>query len=221
MGPLASAEFLSNIYKLNAVEPEQQTPACILFSDPSCPDRTTCIQEGTTSQLTAWLVASLEEMARLGAERIVIACITIHHVLPDVPASLRRRVVSLIDLVIDELVAAPRALLLLATRGTRTARIFESHPRWSEISSWVIAPGEEDQGILHDWIYRLKAGQPEEDCLAWLEGLPASYGVEGLLFGCTEFHLLHRNALKGSGKSLDVVDPLWIAARDLEKLLME
>jgi aspartate racemase len=221
MGPLASTEFLSTIYKLNAVEPEQRTPACILFSDPSCPDRTTCIQDGTTSQLTAWLVASLEEMTRLGAERIVIACITIHHVLPDIPEALRRKVISLIDLVIDELLAAPRPVLLLATSGTRTARIFESHPRWSEISPWVVKPGEEDQKALHDWIYRLKAGLPEEGCLAWLRSLRERYGVEGLLFGCTEFHLLHRNALKGSGKSLDIVDPLWIAARDLERLLME
>jgi aspartate/glutamate racemase len=69
IGPLASAEFLRTIYRLNAADPEQQAPDCILFSDPSFPDRTACIQAGTTPQLTARLVASLEELVRLGAER--------------------------------------------------------------------------------------------------------------------------------------------------------
>jgi aspartate racemase len=220
MGPLASAEFLRTIYRLNAVEPEQQAPDCILFSDPTFPDRTACIQEGTTPQLTARLVASLEEMVRLGAERIVIACVTIHHVLPDVPEPLRRRVVSLIDLVIDELLAAPRPVVLLATSGTRSARIFQNHERWRSVEPWVAFPDESDQRDLHDWIYRLKGNGPVDDCFDWLESLLARSGWEGAIFGCTELHLLNRlvpHALSPSF-SARIIDPLLIAARDLKKL---
>ena len=39
MGPLASAELVHTIYRLNVAEPEQGSPALLLRSDPSIPDR--------------------------------------------------------------------------------------------------------------------------------------------------------------------------------------
>jgi len=219
MGPLASAEFLATVYRLNLTEPEQDAPNCVLLSDPTFPDRTEAILAGATEELTSRLETALGELLRQGADRIVIACITIHHVLPKVSGPLRRKVISLLDLMVEGVLASPRPRLLLSTIGTRTARIFESHERWEEISRWMVCPGEDDQRALHDWIYALKAGQPEDDCLAWIEGLPERYGVEGLLFGCTEFHLLLRRMRARSSTGWDVIDPLWIAARDLRTLL--
>lgn len=219
MGPLASAQFLSTVYRLNLAATEQEAPSCVLLSDPSFPDRTEAILAGTTDELTSRLEAALQALLHQGADRIVIACITIHHLLPRVSEPLRRKVISLLDLVVESVLASPRPRLLLSTIGTRTARIFESHERWSEISRWVVCPGEDDQHALHDWIYALKAGQPEDACLAWMEGLPERYGVEGLLFGCTEFHLLHPRMRDGAARNWDIIDPLWIAARDLRDLL--
>lgn len=219
MGPLASAEFLSTVYRLNLVEPEQEAPNCVLFSDPSFPDRTKAILAGTTGVLTSRLEAALQELLRQGADRIVIACVTIHQVLPQVSEPLRRPVISLIDLIAQGVLASPRSRLLLSTIGTRTARILESHERWDEISRWVVLPDEEDQRALHEWIYGLKAGRPADDCLAWMEGLPERYGVAGFLFGCTELHLLQRGIAAGSAAGWDVIDPLWIAARNLRGLL--
>jgi aspartate racemase len=220
MGPLASAEFLSTIYRLNLVEPEQEAPNCVLLSDPSFPDRTEAILAGTTGALVSRLEASLQELVCQGADRIVIACVTIHHVLPQICEPLRQRVASLLDLMVEGVLAAPRPRLLLATTGTRRARLFESHKRWGEISPWVVLPGEDDQRTLHEWIYGLKAGRLEEDdCLAWMESLPERYGVVGVLFGCTELHLLQRRIMAGASTGLDIIDPLWIAARDLRGLL--
>src|SRR5581483_3880188 len=74
MGPLASAEFLSTLYRLNLVEPEQDAPNCVLLSDPSFPDRTEAILAGDTRELARRLEASLQELLRQGTDRIVIAC---------------------------------------------------------------------------------------------------------------------------------------------------
>ena len=71
--------------------------------------------------------------------------------------------ISLIDLIVQGVLASPRSRLLLSTTSTRTARIFESHKRWDEISRWVVLPDKDDQRALHEWIYRLKAGQPVDD----------------------------------------------------------
>jgi aspartate racemase len=218
MGPLASAAFLGTIYRLNIVEPEQEAPLCLLLSDPTFPDRTTAILEGKTEPLVEQLTRALQGLVDLGADRIVIACVTVHHILSQVPEPLRKRVVSLLDLFADEILAAPRPRLLLATTGTRTARIFESHERWPEIAPWVIFLGEGDQRELHDRLYRLKKGEPGDSCLAWLDTLPAKYGAEGFLFGCTELHLLQPLLGDRAGDG-SVVDPLLTAARDVDKLL--
>ena len=221
MGPLASAEFVHTIYRLHAGEPEQRAPALVLHSDPSIPDRTAAILAGDTRELAARLAAALAALAASGVQRIVIACVTVHQVLPEVPEPLRERVVSLLDLAIDELRAAGGPHLLLATTGTRRARIFERHPRWGEVAARVRYLEEADQHHLHEWIYRVKQGEPVEPMLPWLESLPGRYGVQGLLFGCTELHLCHRPLARrgGGGTPLRIVDPLLAAARDLDRLL--
>jgi aspartate racemase len=218
MGPLASAAFLQTIYRLNIVEPEQEAPLCLLLSDPTFPDRTTAILAGETGPLVERLTRALQDLLDLGANRIVIACVTVHHVLSEVPEPLRKKVVSLLDLFADEILAAPRPRLLLATTGTRTARIFESHERWPEIAPWVIFPGEDDQRQLHDHLYRMKKGEPGDAFLAWLDTLPAKYGAQGFLFGCTELHLLQPLLGDRAGDG-SIVDPLLTAARDVDKLL--
>jgi aspartate racemase len=215
MGPLASAEFLGTLYRLNVAEFEQDTPPCVLLSDPTFPDRTEAILAGSTQVLAQRLEEALQTLLDLGADPIVIACVTIHHVLPQVPEPLRRSVLSLLDLVADEVLAAPRLRLLLATNGTRAARIFESHGRWHEIEAWTLFPGEEDQRILHDCLYRLKAGAPGDSCVAWLKTLQQRYGTEGFVFGCTELHLLHRYLERSPGELGDIIDPLWTVAREL------
>jgi aspartate racemase len=221
MGPLASAEFLRTLYDLNITDPEQNAPRCILLSDPTIPDRTRAILAGATDELLARLCQALETLTASGADRIVIACVTIHHVLPLVPEPLRRKVISLVDLMIDEVLAVPRRCLLLTTTGTRTAGIFERHERWETIAPWVVRPDDEEQCELHERIYRLKQEEPDDDVLVWLEGLAARHAAEGIIFGCTELHLLGRPLARRPVGSLSerIVDPLRIAARDLAALM--
>jgi aspartate racemase len=221
MGPLASAEFLHTIYRLNIAEPEQEAPACLLLSDPSIPDRTSAILAGDTAELVARIDGALARLAAAGAERIVIACVTAHAVLGEVPAARRRLVVPILDPALDELLAAGRPHLLLATHGTRRARIFESLARWPEVSGLLRWPDDGDQRRLHETIYRLKHAEPDDEILDWVGALPETYGAEGLLFGCTELHLLQRPLARRRAADEPVpriVDPLWIAARDLRRL---
>lgn len=222
MGPLASAEFLHSIYRLNITGPEQEAPACLLLSDPSIPDRTAAILAGDTKDLVARIDAALTHLLVAGADRIVIACVTAHAVLRDIPEPRRSRVIPLLDLAIDEVAASARPHLLLATNGTRRARIFENHPRWGEVASLVRWTDDEDQQRVHETVYRFKHAEPDEETLDWLATLPAKHGVDGLIFGCTELHLLQRLLAKRgcAGRKVPrVIDPLWSAARDLGRRL--
>src|SRR5215210_6912814 len=101
MGPLASAEFVGTLYRLNLLETEQETPSCILLSDPTFPDRTEAILAGSVDVLAERLEQTLRALLDQGVDRIVIACVTIHHVLPLVPEPLRLKVISLLDLMVN------------------------------------------------------------------------------------------------------------------------
>jgi aspartate racemase len=219
LGPLASAEFLCTLYRLHLDRREQEAPRCVLSSDPTFPDRTEALLAGRDEILVGPLTRALEELFQLGAHRAVIACMTIHAVLPQVAAPLRRRVVSLVDLVCDEVAAAPSPCLLLATTGTRSARLFERHERWPQIAEGWMVPGQADQEELHAWIYRLKRCAPPADCLRWIADLRRRYGAETLVFGCTELHLLHRAGAVDEQLGCRVIDPLWTVARDVRQLL--
>jgi aspartate racemase len=218
MGPLASAELIKTIYRLNISGPEQDAPQCVLLSDPSFPDRTEAILKGDTRELARRLTAALGDLSDRGAERIVIACVTIHHVFPEVPEELRRKVISLIDLVIDEVAASQKPHLLLTTTGTRQARIFERHARWSKVAEQVHLLNEEDQRRLHDSIYEIKRNAPVDGYITWLESLVPRYGIDRFIFGCTELHLL-QEPLARRPASFGVVDPLQTVARDLRTVL--
>ena len=91
MGPLASAELVSTIYRESRFDREQEAPACVLYSDPSVPDRTSAILAGDVEPVAARLAEGIEALLGMGAHRVVIACVTAHGILSHVPEELRRQ----------------------------------------------------------------------------------------------------------------------------------
>ena len=222
LGPLASAEFVRTVYRLHVRDREQRAPGLVLYSDPSFPDRTEALLGGAGEELVARLAVAIERLRAAGARRVVIACLTIHAVLPRLPPDLRRAVVSLVDLALDAVAADPRPRLLLATEGTRACGVFEAHPRWPAVARSLVLPNAADQRAVHRWIYRLKTQAPAARLVPWLGSRAAAYRVRGFLFGCTELHLLQ--PLLGRRRTAwaaGVVDPLRIVAERVPELLAE
>jgi len=216
LGPLASAAFLQTIYRHRTNECEQDAPRCILLSDPTFPDRTEALVRGEEEILAARLTEGLEALVDAGAERLVIACFTIHAILDRIPRDLRRRVLSLIDTVVEEVAAlstGTRPLLLLSTSGSRQSGLFSSHPRWREVAANVLLPEDSDQEELHRRLYELKRGAPPSEMLPWLADLRARYEVPGFVFGCTEMHLVQEPLRQHA--EWPVIDPLTTIARSI------
>jgi aspartate racemase len=215
MGPLASTEFLSTIYRLSLgrTENEQSMPRVVLLSDPSVPDRTTAIKTGQLQEVIHDLERLLTELMKIEVDQIAIACVTAHFFLPylDLPVSIRSRIISLISIVRDSLRPDQGKYLLLRTNGTKDARIFEDHPGWNEVSSRVTVPDDKDQEAIHcDYLYQVKKRSVSADDLKLLEHLKQKYQVDGFIAGCTEVHL-HTRDLLASG--IRVIDPLYILAQ--------
>ncbi|MET8122916.1 aspartate/glutamate racemase family protein [Micromonospora sp. NPDC005291] len=224
MGPSASAGFLQTLYETAAEQAgpfaEQALPRCLLDSDPAFPDRTEAIRTGGEAEFTERLARRLAGLEDLGASRIVVACVTAHHFLGRLDPARRARVISLVDVILDDLeaVGAEERLLLVATHGTRDARILEQTARWSAVAHRVVLPGPEVQETLHQLLYQMKWEPVTDEIAARFMRIATDHGCQGLVAGCTEVHLLTR-LLRGGGYR--IVDPLLTIATQLKSLLAE
>jgi aspartate racemase len=217
LGPLVSAEFLKTIYEEGIAGAEQNSPRVLMYSDPTFPDRTSAFLAGDEEPIVRQLTGVLESLREQGAARIVICCVTMHHVLHRVPAHLRALVVSLIDVAAEAVIRSDEKHLLLCSTGTRRLRLFEAHPRWTEIRERVVLPSDEDQDAVHRMIYALKVNEPIGAVAPALESLLHKYGVQSFVAGCTEMHLFAKHRLRQTGQRC--IDPLYIIARDLESVV--
>jgi aspartate racemase len=214
MGPLASAEFVKTIYQLSRCENEQALPPLALWSDPCIPDRTESILNNNREALLEGLIRGLTRLTACDVTDIVICCVTIHHVLDQLPAELRRKVISLIDVIHEHVLSSDKQYLLLCTNGTRQIRLFENHYLWNRVQGRIVLPSAKDQERIHQLIYRIKQYRYRPADVDFLNELTKTYAVDSFIAGCTEIHVLVREY----GLSLELtqkcpcLDPLMILA---------
>lgn len=215
LGPLASAEFLKTIYEHTLNQPEQRAPCVMMYSDPSFPDRTEALLNGKSDLMLARLVQALEHLDDSGVSQTVICCVTMHHLLPFLPARFTARLLSLIDVVLTEVLRSGSKHLLLCSSGTRQLGIFQKHERWQQARDWFVLPGEQDQMAVHELIYRIKRNEDVTRMIPAIEGLLAKYNVSRFVAGCTEFHLVAKHLARESARnrSYDCTDPLMVIAK--------
>ncbi|MET9255206.1 aspartate/glutamate racemase family protein [Streptomyces sp. NPDC048182] len=214
MGPLASAELLSTIYRLDPPPVEQRAPRVLLWSDPAVADRTLAINGGRLGPVAQALERSVGQLLAAGAHRVVVACVTAHHAVRLLPPALTSRCVSLVDLVFDELARRPARHLLLCTDGSRASGVFTGHERFAQLRERIVLPDAADQAALHQGLYRLKRGGDAHDAIRFLERTLPRYGASSFIAGCTELHLVTR-AIEAAGRSaaLPSIDPMALVAR--------
>jgi aspartate racemase len=215
MGPLASAEFVKTIYEFCPDDQEQFAPPLILWSDPRMPDRTDCILDGRQDLLLEKLTEGLERLVACDVTDIVICCVTIHQVTDLLSRHLRSKIVSLLDLIFEDVLKSQKRYLLLCTSGTRKVRLFENHRLWNSTQDRIVLPSERDQERIHELIYRIKQYKHSSADVQFLNKLVRSYGVDSFIAGCTEIHVLVRDygLMRGFAQPGPCVDPLMVVAK--------
>ncbi|MET0647797.1 MAG: aspartate/glutamate racemase family protein [Pyrinomonadaceae bacterium] len=219
MGPLSSAEFLKTIYECSprGSAREQEAPAVVVYSDPSFPDRTSAFLAGRGEAVRAQLVEALTLLTRLGADRVVICCMTMHHLLPELPDGLRARVLSLLDVIYGPLEESRRGHLVLCSTGTQKLRLFQRHPRWPAVADFVVFPDAADQERLHELIYELKFNRAVHETCNFVEALLKKYEAESFVVGCSEIHMLAKHFFQKAARrqAYGCIDPFALIAANL------
>jgi len=208
LGPLASAEFLKTIYENCRREHEQETPKVFVCSDPTFPDRTEAIISGEYGALLERLVSSLRTLASLGATQTVVCCVTMHALFDRLPGDLRAQLISIVDVVFEEILRAPEKRLLICSTGARKIGLFESHERWVAAREYIVMPDDEDQDLIHRSIYQIKQLRSLDELVPIFTGLLPRYGVNSFISGCTEMHIIAKQLPSSTN-----IDPLSIIAK--------
>jgi len=217
LGPLASAEFVRTVYRCASWEREQDAPRVLLDSCPAFPDRTSAFLAGEEDTILSLLEQVMDGLVALGATRLVICCMTAHHLLPRIRPELRRKIVSVPEVVVEQARRATGRYLVLCTRGTRSLSLFEREPGWAEIADRMVFPDAEDQDLVHhDLIYQLKSAANPAALAPVVAALRARYGAEGFVVGCSEVHLL-ANELYGGEEHPECIDPFLSIASDFSR----
>jgi aspartate racemase len=214
LGPLASAELVSTIYRCASWEREQDAPRIVMYSDPSFPDRTTAFLAGEDDAVLRPLVAVLERLVEMGATRLVICCTTAHHLLPRLPQELRARVVSVPRVIVGQLQRAHGRYLMIGTTGTRHFRLLEREPLWERVRERVVFPRDADQEAIHGLIYQLKRMANPAALVPVVRELVEKYGADGFIVGCSEIHILANQLFPGTGPG-ECIDPYLAIAASL------
>jgi len=219
MGGLASAEFVKTIYEFSGEPsaPEQEGPVVLLHSDPTFPDRTELLLNGDTQLLLGKLIGSLESLCEAGASQLVICCMTIHYLLPQVPPNLRERIISLTDVIFSSVESLRKKQLVICSNGTARLKLLQRHPGWAQAANYFIFPSETEQQHMHDLIYAMKLNRNLVEARRFVETLLTRYRVDSFVAGCSEIHLLAKQFAPSRKQQVGYgcVDPLTIIARQI------
>lgn len=218
MGPLASAEFLKTIYEQNLGAREQDSPVVMMYCDPTFPARTEEFPNRSFGVLFDRLNHALGRLHALGVSEIVICCVTMHYFLPELPPRLRGRIISLLDVILDEVAKRKTRQLILGSNEAREMELLERHERWDAARDYMLWPGRDDQDEIARMIVRIKRNEDVSAMILPLRALLLKYRVESFVVACTEIHLLAKEFERGEGEGGGhgpVVDPLTIIAQRL------
>jgi aspartate racemase len=216
MGPLASAAFVRSIYSMYRGQKEQATPVVLLYSDPRVPDRTAVLLNGEDREpILRAIEGALSSLLAIGAQQLVICCVTAHYLLHALSPHVREHVISLVDLLWRQVHSTPGRCLLISTTGTRRARILQQHALWPELESRIVLPADDEQAALHDAIYELKQSHEVTPLGELVAAVAERHGVQSIAAACTELHLL--SAVHAGPTELntrfEIIDPLSTITR--------
>lgn len=216
MGPEATSDFFAKLLSLDKAARDQDHVHVIIECDPSIPDRTAYILGAGPDPIPAML-ASARRLEAAGADIVGITCMTAHSFLPRLRELSKLRFVSAFETMaaaMRDRYPEVRSLGILATAGSKKARLYESHfPAYS-----VLWPDDEAQSkLVMEAIYGgngIKAGNRGEypkSLLREAAALLASRGADAIVAGCTEVPLV----LSQDDFDIPFVDPMALLAKAL------
>jgi aspartate racemase len=191
MGPEATVDFMSRIIAATEASSDQDHIPMLVDHNPAIPNRHDAIA-GKTPSVGPELAEMAQRLEAGGADFLVMVCNTAHVYSDDISAAVSIPFISIIDVTVEALAGrSVQSVGLMAADGCIQAGLYQSALAAAGYDPvlWSAAELEEFMAL----VYRIKAGERDEDISKILSKLTASLvfgGAELLIAGCTEIPLV-------------------------------
>ncbi|WP_034945334.1 cysteate racemase [Erwinia oleae] len=208
MGPLATVDFQYKILLAVGADSDQQQIPMVIWNVPQIADRQKALAGRGPSPLPQ-LLTGIEQLNRIGATHIVIACNTAHHWFAPLAEASRAPLLHLADATLEAVLNLPQQparVGMIATEATCAAGWFQQ--RFDRHNIATLTPTAQE---MNEWFvpgcYAVKRGALQEggEYLAKLAQALCDRGAERLVLACTEVPLA-LNAVKWS-PAQPTIDP--------------
>jgi aspartate racemase len=203
MGPQATVDLQQKIINLTAAGRDSEHLRVYVDNHPQIPDRIGAVLNGTLSPVPA-MQESLDKLAVMGADCVVMPCVSAHYFLPQLVIPPRRRSETLV-LFLDMLQITAQACAdqykglkdkglkagVLCSEATAQSGLITRALEHHVIPS--LYPQDQDQRVVGRFILDVKAGANLSAAAAGLRSIAAemtSRGADYFVLGCTELPIL-------------------------------
>lgn len=219
LGPMATVDLFRRIVEFTPAKTDQEHLRIIIDCNPQIPDRTKAILHGGPDP-TPELIATANNLAKAGADFIVIPCNTAHYFLDRVKKEVNIPIVNMIEETAHYLKSNypdVKCVGLLATSGTIRSNLYQK--ALEKVGINVLAG---DEKKIMEAIYGeegIKAGNLGEKPKKLLKEAAQELiarGAQIVIAGCTEISLV----LGERDIPVPLVDPLTVLAKTAVELAL-
>ena len=197
IGPESTVDYYRGIISLYRERSGDENYPAICINSVNMTEMLSYVSKGNLDALISLLLASLEELARAGAELAAIASNTPHIVFNEVSARSPLPLISIVESRCEKAESLGiRKALLIGTAFTMRSSFYRDC--FSRHSIPMLVPSAEEQDRIHAIIFpELEEGIviPEKKAalLGMCDRIIAQEQVDGVVLGCTELPLMVRD----------------------------
>lgn len=221
LGPDATLDFMSKVLANTEASCDQDHIRMLVDHDPTVPNRHDAIA-GKTSSVGPQLAAMAVGLEQAGADFLVMVCNTAHAYSADIRAAVNIPFISIVDVTVEALASTQaKQVGVMAADGALQAELYQRALEQAGFEAVLWSETELQQFMA--LVYRIKAGERDEDIAVGISSLASSLvfsGAEVLIAGCTEIPLF-MNSDNTPAPLLSSTDLLVLRTIDIAKGLKE
>lgn len=158
MGPMAGVKFYQDLILQTEAKRDQEHFDVVLLGHASIPDRSAAILSGNAKPFLDAVREDYKLFDQAGCELICITCNTSHYYFDEMQSMTEIPIFNMVRNALEH--SAEKAMgspvIVLCTDGTRQAGVYDRFDEGLDVE--VLYPDEEEQRVVMDTIYEIKAG---------------------------------------------------------------
>ncbi len=218
MGPEATADCFGKLIKNTRASCDQEHLEIVIINNPKVPDRTSAVlwNGPLPPSPVPVLLQGANSLKRIGADFVIIPCVTAHYFLEELLSQCDIEVLSILDAVAEHITRTypvMKTVGLLGSSGTVQSRIFQKRLRDEGIDTLVCDDQEQEKVMADIWdIKNENSPRTRSEITSSMSDAAAHLvrrGAQGIIAGCTEIPLI----LTQKDVAVPYFDSLLILAR--------